>query len=315
MTSWYEWKVKCATDSGWYTVITKDKMPPINCPDNSAHGVVSGQEYIIAWLSNINPQLDDINDDSRLKVSPGLFPDYMNPYFTSEGDDTTNGRRGEGGRLVMSHADGASTTNETIIQFVDYIQILGGRIRVVGANPDDYISFDCYVDATPVVVNDMTVGNCNLYDIGGGANMIIPAEGNGTHDVDLTAAINVNVAGNPGQPTLITQAIPVPATEEDGTSKGHFDWNRITGAVTANPGRGKYYLFNFPMVLSRYVNKICVYSGTETFDHDLSIFHRGGPFLPHWKCKIYTTRASSHEPSDPPVVYNFILNIARKSST
>lgn len=315
MTTWYEWKVQCSTDFGWYVVMTKNKTPPTVCPDNSEHMVVPGEEYIISTLSNENPKLEDVNEDGRIKISPGLFPDYMNPYFASQCDNIITGTRGDGTRLVASYADGASTENVLNIQFIDYVQILGGTIRVANANIDDYISLDCYAEATAVTVNVGGTGNCNLYDMGGGANMIVPAAGDGTHDVDLEEPLNANLAGSPGQPTLVTKAVPVPAVEEDGTPIGYYDWDRKTGAITPNPGKGGYYLFNFPFVLSRYINKMAVYSGNEVFKHDTSIFHRGGPVLPQWKCRIYATRASSHAPADPPVIYTFILNIARKYST
>ena len=318
MTTWYEWKVQCSSDSNWYNTITKTDTKPTVCPNNAAHGVT--EAYIIGHVSSTNPQLQDENEDGRVLVSPGLFPDYMNPYFTSKCDDFANGTRGDGTRLVINHPDGDPETTITELRFVDYIQILGGWIRVQNAGLDDYISFDCVAPATPVTVNGSGTGNCNLVEVipTSGLHIIIPAAGDGGHDVDITTAANANVAGGINQPTLITQAVPVSAYEDDGTPNGYWDWDRKTGAITANTeGKGNYNLYDWEIVLSKYVNEVSVYSDGNggIFKQKLGLVHRGGPFLPHWKCRIHTTRAATHQSSDPPVIYTVVLTLARKSST
>lgn len=319
MSTWYKWKVKCSVESfpnNIKSVITESAIAPTVCPDDNSHPV--SEAFVIDHRKLKDPQLNEDGEERRVLVSPGLFPDYMNPYYTSSGDNLTAGTRGDGVRLVYSHANGASETNSSTFRLLDYVQILGGQIRVSGSNPDDYLTFECSAPATNATPNGANTGNCNLYDLGmGGPAMIIPAAGDGTHDVDLTTPINANVAGGPGQPTLITQAVPVTASKDNGESEGFWNWNRVTGEITAAPNQdGAYNLYNFPIKLSRYVNKLCVYSGEGcAFKQKLLLVHRGGPFLPHWTCTITTTRASSHAAEDPPVVYSVVLIVARKSST
>lgn len=313
----YIWNAKCDTDNMFYKAYTEDENAPTVCPNNAAHGVVVNDTYLIRKISAGFKKLTNADEDGRLIVSPGLFPDYMNPYHTSEGDDFDNGVRGGGDRLVLKHADGASVENITEIRFIDYIQMLGGGIRVYNSNADDYVSFDCYSPATTTTPNGGGTGNCNLVATGYGFNIIIPAPGDGAHDVDLTTPVNANLAGSMGQPILVTAATPVTAVDEENVHVGYWDWDRKTGAITPNyTGSGGYNLYDAQITLSRYVNRVCVYNGDNTaFVLDLRIEHRGGPFLPHWVCRLYTTRASSHAGSDPPVFYAVNMVVARAKST
>lgn len=319
MTTWYEWNVKCATDGLFYKTITKTDIEPTVCPNNAAHSVVVGSGLIISKLSQPETRLNSTDDDGRIIVSPGLYSDFLNQYFTSESDDIANGLRGGGEKFMKSLANGSAETVTTEYRFIDYTQLLGGTIRVYGSNPDDTFSVDVYVTATPTTPNLTNTGNCNLLDLGGGANIILPANGNGACNVDLTSPENVNVGGGPlaTSPVLITQAAPVPATKEDGSPEGYWNWSRLTGQITPAPnGDGGYNLYDFPMTLSKYVNKLSVYGGPGNyFKQDLLLNHRGGPCLPHWRIRTYCTRASSHATTDPPVVYTATFVVARKYST
>lgn len=317
MTTWYEWNIKCATDNQWYKVITKTQTEPTVCPNNASHSTVPNSGLIINKLIQTSPRLTLPDEDGRLIVSPGLYPDFLNQCFTSESDDITNGLRGGGNPFVISVADGTSTVT-TEYRFIDYCQILGGDIRVFNANIDDRFTADVYAEATPVTVNNTNTGNCNLVPIGVGANIIVPAMGDGTHDIDLDAPENANVAGdptNPLSPVFISRASPVPSRAEDNTPTGYWDWSRQTGGITPAPGTGTYNLFDFPMTLVKYVNKISVYGGNSMFKQSLLLNHRGGPFLPHWRIRTTCTRANSHSPSDPPVIYTLTVVVAKKITT
>jgi len=318
-TIWYEWRCLCSVESEpnkIKTVITKSKVAPTVCPTNAAHGIVAGSATIINYISRKGVALDAKDDDGRQVVSIGMFPDWMNPSVLGRSDDLATGTRCTGQKLLLSHAHGSSLTTTTQIRFIDYIQILGADLYVMNANPEDYISLNIIAPATSVSpVNG--IGNANLYPIAVGKNLIIPAAGDGYHNVDLTTPLNVNVAGNPGQPTLITAATPVPAFNEDGSKYGYWDWDRLTGAITPNVnGTGNANLLDHQITLLKYAAEVCVFAGDgQTFKHKFGFVHRGGPLLPHWRCDLITTRASTHASNDPPVIYNLIMNIARKSSS
>ena len=318
-TTWYEWRCLCDTEidpNNVKTIITKSSVPPTVCPSNSAHGIIAGSAKIINFINRKGAALDAKDDDGRQIVSIGMFPDWMNPSVLGCCDDFAAGTRCNGPRLLVRHNHGDPVNKTLSIRFVDYIQVLGASLHVTGANPDDTVSFKIMAPATSVSsVNG--VGNCNLFPIGPGKNLIVPAANDGYHNVDLTTPINVNVAGNPGQPTLITAATPVTAFNEDGTKYGYWDWDRLTGVILPNvTGTGNVNLFDFEMTLLNYAADVCVYAGTgDTFKHKFGFVHRGGLLMPHWRCDFITSRASSHSPSDPPIIYNLIMKIARKTTT
>lgn len=318
-TIWYEWRCLCAVESEpnkVKTVITKSKVAPTICPTNAAHGIVPGSATIINYVSRKGISLDAKDDDGRQVVSIGMFPDWMNPSVLGRADDLAAGTRCTGQKLRFCHGNGDPQVNTNVVRFIDYIQILGADLYVMNANKDDSISLNIVAPSTSVSpVNG--IGNANLYPIGPGKNLIVPAAGDGYHNVDLTTPLNVNVAGQPGQPTLITAAVPIPAFNEDGSKYGYWDWDRLNGSILPNiTGTGNANLLDHEIILLKYAAEVCVFAGEgETFKHKFGFVHRGGPLLPHWRCDLITTRASTHGVNDPPVIYNLIMNIARKNSS
>lgn len=308
-TTWYEWSVKCATDSNNYTILTKSSTPPTVCPQNASHTVVSGSQLIVNKLSQENPTLVD-QQERRLLVSIGMFPDYMNPTFFSRGDNFTTGVRGGGDRLVISHADGAAATNTTDIRFVDPIHLIGATIRCHGANIDDSVSFELVSPATPVVASaGGNTGNCSLYAVGAGAHMIVPSAGDGTHNVDLETPANANLDGSGGNFKVLNLS-PVPAS--DGIThrpNGYWNLNVDSGIVTPAAGDGAYNLFDFETPMVRFINSMAVFG--SPFKEEVGVIHRSAQCLPHWIYRIHTTRANTHSPADPPVQYSFVMKAAR----
>jgi len=315
MASWYEWKVQCAQDLQYYKVLTKENIEPTVCPNNAAHSVVEGSGLIVDSISNKNPELDDMGE-KRLLVSIGLFPDYMNPCFFSRGDNFEDGTRGNGERLLLIHPDGAPTTTITTLHIVDLIQLIGGVVRVYNGNTEDFLTVDIYAPATPVTeAPGGNTGNCNLVFIGAG-NMIVPAGGDGTHNCDIESPVNPNLAGLPGQPIKVTAAVPVPALDSHSKPCGYWNWNRFNGNITpAYDGKGSYYLLDHSTILVKYVNELSVFGGMDSeFKQKLMVNHRSGAFMPHYKCRIHTTRSATHAPTDPPVIYSILMICARQFS-
>lgn len=147
-------------------------------------------------------------------------------YFTEAGDDPTLGR-GKGQRLRASMAGEDEATVD--LSFNEPVWFHDGELswNPSGSfNADDSFSLSIILPATEATPNPGNTGNCILVPYGPG-NVIIPAAGNGTHDIDLD------------------QAVPVPSTEQ----KGYWDVNVTTGEVSFDPshplGATGYNLLDF----------------------------------------------------------------------
>lgn len=99
---------------------------------------------------------------------------------------------------------------------------------------DDMFSVGLLMPATVAVANGSNTGNANKYDLGGGANMILPAAGDGAWDVDLETAV------------------PVQAEKfVDGvlTKYGYWDSDYFSSEMSpsATPGAASFNMFDFPI--------------------------------------------------------------------
>lgn len=174
------------------------------------------------------------SSDNRQVVLPTIFAPAMTEYLTGSGDSGSV----RGGGTLFTHTSEVEGSTDFEFDFLDFISIAGGLVTCVGAEPGDYISFEILAPATVVVPNGSNEGNCDLVDLGG-YNLIVPAAGDGTHDVDLSVAT------------------PVPAPDLDGywdfadseTGKGSL-------TVSTSPGNAGFHLFDVAIPeLARFVNK------------------------------------------------------------
>jgi hypothetical protein len=132
--------------------------------------------------------------------------------------------RGGGDLLVLSwDADEARGQKSKSVQFAEPVQLHDGGMVFdpAGWSIEDITSFGVKFDGTVTTANGSGTGNCNCVPIGGGANLIVPAAGDGAYNVDLTAAV------------------PVPAPAGD----GYWDADYDTGVITPSPAPG-HALFN-----------------------------------------------------------------------
>jgi hypothetical protein len=313
----YLWRLKSAGDDQYYQLWLETDVEPTVISFDGTHAVVPGSGAILQSRKAEAPRLN--NEDGRLMMAPVIYPDYMNPYYTSSGDDYDNGIRGGGIEAsCMCTANGTTTTHEKMLKFVDFIHIIGGVLTVSGANFHDRMNTYVQADATPVTFNGSNLGNCNLYDVSGGYDlyhMIIPAAGDGTHDVDLETPMNENLAGP--SPIFVSQATPLPAFAPDGvTTNGFWNWAELDGTITpAYAQDGSYNLYDFPITLTRYVQDIIVGTGipNTSYNINLTVNHRSGPFLPHWKLVLAYTIDESHTPGDE-IYFNTLITSARRKT-
>lgn len=323
MSEVYLWHLKSAGDNTFYNIWTESDSEPTVINFNGTHAVVPGSGRVVRTLREDAPRLD--NEDGRIMVAPVIHPDYMNPYFTSEGDDYAGGVRGDGTPAAVELTYDGTTTEHTMnVQFVDHVHMIGGKIWVSNGNIKDRICVSIEAPGTPAAANGSTTGNCHRVDLSGGFNMahlLIPAAfngttGTGTHDVPLTTPMNANLAGP--DPVFVSQCVPIPAYGNDGlTPEGFWDWDELTGAITPCPAQdGIYNLYDFPIVLTRYVHNLCVSTGipNSTYHQDMTLHHRSGPMLPQWYMKCVFTTADTHNIGDK-VIYNVGFVIARRKSS
>lgn len=172
----------------------------------------------------------ELDGKPRVTVTPSTRG--WKTWFTGADDDADPtppaSGRGDGAKIELTFTQ--PETKVLDLQFVEPIELHRGFLLQIPAadwKHDDRWSFSAYMPATTVVVNATNEGNCKLIDIGG-VNKIEPADGDGTHDVDLA------------------MAIPVPV-DDWLKPVGLWHVDLTTGAITvpADPGTGNCDLFDF----------------------------------------------------------------------
>lgn len=193
------------------------------------------------------------------------YPEGLDPNFAGAADDPTLGR-GKGPPFLLGWDTAPASAENKILtfQFIDWIRISAGRVRWTGANPGDEISVRVHAPASPQPVpNGTNTGNCNVVDLGSGALLIVAANGNGSHDIDLT------------------NAVPVGPVDD-----GSWNWSTPdTGLGTITPdytGNGKYNLLNFQKDLVEWVTRLQIFGADGSAPLEPATPSR--MILPHWRC-------------------------------
>jgi hypothetical protein len=201
--------------------------------------------------------------------APCIFPTGVYLYATGAGDGTTRGN-GTLMTLQLNTVGEASTT----WGYQDLMLVAGGGALFAGAEFGDWVSLEIYAPATQITPNASNTGNCNVI-----SEMIIPAQGNGAYDVDLSTAN------------------PVPAIQPDGSYNGYWNWDYVwigNGNITVgNPGSAHFYLLIVDMTLIRFVNKFPLLGNSGKIDLVIPAIEPK-PILPHWKSKMTIHNDSGH---------------------
>lgn len=203
-----------------------------------------------------------------------IFPgsEGFKTWIVGRGDNLTptppDTGRGTGDAMVMTWATLESRGKKTLeFQFLEPVEIHDGQISWAETSAWDHtdsFSVGIKIPASTVTINNSNTGNCNLVNLGApGMDMIVPAAGNGTHN--------------------LTVARPVPDREGVG---GYWDVSYNTGEVTVstNPGQGKWNLFNFD-VTGWMIRNICCGNPKGVFDIDVykvEYFHQTWKLV--WEC-------------------------------
>ena len=221
------------------------------------------------------PEEDD--GKPRFVMTPG--PSGYRTFFTGRGDNPSptppDSGRGTGPEIGLDIPAADSFPKDYFVEW-SYSEVTFVHDGYVGwRNPahfsrKDYFSLSVNGDATVTVVNGTNTGNCNLVDVGG-YNVVVPAAGNGTHDVDLAAAC------------------PVPTGK---AKNGYWDVDKETGVITvsATPGSSKWILLDVPFQ-SFFLRCIPMVDWTGRFEIDT--------YMADWISPKWTWRLDVHKEVAP----------------
>lgn len=203
--------------------------------------------------------------DGKPIFLPNLFPGNVFLYITGVGD--TANAIGDG--TEFTNASNVAGTTTTEWQFRDWVYLSGGTVITSDAVFGDKISMMLYAPASTVSANVGNTGNCNLYALGGGKNMVLPAAGNGAYD--------------------LVSGVPVPSYDEGNGEipDGYWDWSNPDtglGTLSAAPNEGGYNLFDFPVNLVSFIKNIPLI-GTGPVNIPIPAI-KPKKVLPHWKFKV-----------------------------
>jgi len=171
-------------------------------------------------------------------------------WLSSRGDEKSptppSSGRGDGQQLLLiwTTDPGEPATKEVEIQFIEPVELHDGHVSWRGAwDFEDSWGISVRMSATVTTPNPTNEGNCNLFDTGQGFNFIMPAAGDGTHDVDFE------------------QAVPIPDGYNKKTSQGFGFWDvdqRWSETITPNAeAQGEFNLYDLPLEMFFCKNMDC----------------------------------------------------------
>lgn len=203
-------------------------------------------------------------------------------WFTGRGDDLAPtppaSGRGDGAQIKLEWDNVEARGSKSVdFQFSEVVELHDGEVfygdggLIGGWTTDDELSFSAVIPATVATVNGTNEGNCNLVDAGG-YNIIVPAVGDGTHDI------------------VLADAVPVPAGYDGG---GYWDANYRTGDVTpaVKPGDSEtlWHLLDIP-VESFFLKRLPLGNPLGAFEIDA---YKAEWIPPSWKLRLSVTKNST----------------------
>lgn len=129
-------------------------------------------------MSSTNLRRDPQTNDKKKYVRASSYTLGTRLYIAGVGDDRTNGV-GKGQRFELQHVS-SGLSSWISFYFNDWVELGGGGMWYSGAEFGDYVCFRMYAPTTAITPNE-GAGNCNIH----GSGILIPAEDDGSHDVDL----------------------------------------------------------------------------------------------------------------------------------
>lgn len=179
-----------------------------------------------------------VEDDGKPVYVMSPSTEGLYTWLTARGDDKNptppSSGRGEGQKIYLAWTgeQGEAAYKEAVLEWIEPVELHDGHMNWDPSNwgfADEW-SFLVRLPANEPDENESTEGNCNLVEIpgtGGTMHIIVPAAGDGTHDIDLDTAI------------------PAPCgAEEDGYWSIADKWAEV---IAPNSGavKGTWNLFDF----------------------------------------------------------------------
>ena len=195
-------------------------------------------------LSKSNLRLAALQEDAgQINVVNSPVGWGWHTFFTGRADDLSaqhpNSGRGSGPAIELDVPDGEEGVLRVVSEEFQWnapIQLFSGEVHW-GPNFARTDHFSVGVSFPPSVATSASGdGNANAFDLGGGAKIYLPAEGDGAFSLQLTQ----------DSPQSLTQAVPVP----NNNRAGNWDLIPKTGEIVPahnGQGTGWYDLYNFPV--------------------------------------------------------------------
>lgn len=254
--------------------------------------------YALSLASRTDLHAPVRDSSGKQIVLPNIFPGDVTLYYTGAGDDidAENPSIGVGDGAEMSVQSTTIETKDQTIGFIDWIYVAGGGVTFKDAVKGDWASLSLMCPATPVEEAAENDGNCNVNEE---THKITPADGDGTHNVDLELAR------------------PFPAFDPDGEMIGDYVWVEspagpgvILKAVDAGltAGNAPFNLYTVEKRIARFANKLPLV-GTGVKDILVPAI-KPKKILPQWRFKV-----ELHNSTEKTLDFSWYLVTARLRTT
>jgi len=231
-------------------------------------------------------------EDGRVMVQPVTLDRQLWHWYHSAGDVLGGARGGDTSFELQVTAGSPDASLQWA--YNDWVEMAGGVAFYRGADLGDHVSFKLLFPAS-VGSSTPGTGNANKVAIGGGANMFVPAAGDGDWTLTLDDRDSV---------------VPVPATNE--TGYWEWDWpDEGVGTVSAGAAGASFYnLFDFAIdPATRFIPRVNLLGAGEARFLPENVHPTD--VLPHWRLRCDLHHAGGGQTLD--LVWHVVA--ARKAAT
>jgi hypothetical protein len=272
------WRLYCDTENAWVTMWSAEE--PTTCPhDPSGHSIDTSKTVSLETAGTEPTTADGTplfsldgprEADKRPIFVNSPIPEGNMPWYCGAGDDAVLGR-GLGSEWNLEFTGAGEQSIES--GFLEPVWLHDGQLfysPVEQWSHSDRFDFGVVMPATVATPNGGGTGNCNLVPTGMGFNVIVPAAGDGSHDIDLD------------------QAVPVSAGLD---KNGYWDVDVRTGAVSpaANLGAADYQLYDIE-IQAYFMRNMPMGNPLGVFDVEA---YRSEWISDRWKFRMTVRRVST----------------------